>query len=214
MISIKQCVVVEGKYDKQKLSGFLDATVIPTDGFRIFKDKEKRQLLQLLAAKNGIIILTDSDNAGFLIRNHIKSFIPAQYITHVYIPEILGKEKRKAAPSKQGLLGVEGMTDRILLDAFKKAGVFSAQTEQPKKRITKLDLYESGLSGEKNSAARRRNLLNQLGFPDRISTNALVDLLNAVMDYTSYQTMTQQFLSEFTQHEEKEGGLSPMRERK
>ena len=194
MISVKQCVVVEGKYDKQKLSGFLNATIIPTNGFRIFKDKEKRQLLRHLAEKNGIIILTDSDSAGFLIRNYMKSFLPARCVTNVYIPEILGKEKRKAAPSRQGLLGVEGMPEEILLEAFQKAGVFANKTETEKTRITKLHLYENGLSGGRNSAILRQKLLTQLGLPRQISTNALVELLNAVTDYDGFLSMVRQLM--------------------
>lgn len=190
MISLKQCVIVEGKYDKQRLKGLIDATILSTEGFRIFRDKEKRLLIQTLAKQHGLIILTDSDSAGFLIRNHIKGLVPPEQITNVYIPEICGKEKRKPAPSKEGLLGVEGMEDTVLLEAFRQAGITAEQGKKNVRRITKLDLYEAGFSGGENSAKLRQALLKEQNLPHYITANALLDLLNATMDYEAFQALT------------------------
>lgn len=190
MISLKQCVIVEGKYDKQRLKGLIDATILSTEGFRIFRDKEKRLLIQTLAKQHGLIILTDSDSAGFLIRNHIKGLVPPEQITNVYIPEICGKEKRKPAPSKEGLLGVEGMEDAILLEVFRQAGITAEQGKKDVRRITKLDLYEAGFSGGENSAKLRQALLKEQKLPHYITANALLDILNATMDYDAFQALT------------------------
>lgn len=188
MISLRQCVIVEGKYDKQKLSRLVDATVLTTDGFRIFRDREKRLLVQRLAEKNGIIILTDSDSAGFLIRRHIKSFVPAERIINVYIPEILGKERRKPSPSKEGLLGVEGMADEILLKALERAGVTCPRGAGGPK-ISKLDLFDDGLSGGPDSGAMRQRLLKKLGLPHYITANSLLEILNASMTPEEYRAL-------------------------
>lgn len=190
MISLKQCVIVEGKYDKQRLKGLIDATILSTEGFRIFRDKEKRLLIQTLAKQHGLIILTDSDSAGFLIRNHIKGLVSPEQITNVYIPEICGKEKRKPAPSKEGLLGVEGMEDTVLLEAFRQAGITTEQGKKNVRRITKLDLYEAGFSGGENSAKLRQALLKEQNLPHYITANALLDILNATMDYEAFQALT------------------------
>ncbi len=188
MISLKQCIIVEGKYDKQKLSRLVDATILATDGFRIFRDKEKRLLIRRLAAQNGIIILTDSDHAGFLIRQHIKGLVPAEQITNVYIPEILGKERRKPAPSKEGLLGVEGVADELLLEALEQAGVFHAETRATPK-LTKLNLYQDGLSGTADSSRRRQRLLQKLNLPHYLTANALLELINATMTPEEYHAL-------------------------
>ena len=188
MISLRQCIIVEGKYDKQRLSRLVDATIIETDGFRIFRDREKRLLIQSLAEKNGIIILTDSDSAGFLIRRHIKSLVPPDRITNVYIPAILGKERRKPLPSKEGLLGVEGMEDEVLLKAFEQAGIVCGE-RAPGPRIEKLDLYQDGLSGRPGSGAMRQRLLKRLGLPHYITANSLLALLNASMTLEEYRTL-------------------------
>lgn len=194
MIQLQQAVIVEGKYDKIKLSGLLDALILETDGFGIFKDREKQKLIRRLASTHGIVVLTDSDSAGFVIRSFLSGIVPPETITNVYIPDILGKEKRKATPSKEGKLGVEGMKTEVLLAAFQKAGIAvaentSSQTQRP---ITKTDLYEDGLSGTPNSAEKRRRLLQTLDLPERLSTNALLKLMNTSMTYAEYKTAVQQ----------------------
>ena len=186
MIKLTQCVTVEGKYDKQKLSRILDATILATNGFRIFKDREMRRLIQTLAEQNGIIILTDSDSAGFKIRNHIKSFVPARQITNVYIPEIAGKEKRKREISKEGLLGVEGIPDEIILKALMQAGITPEHKTTSGCKITKLDLYEDGFSGGPDSAAYRKLLLQYLNLPHYMTANSILEMINATMTAEDY----------------------------
>ncbi|HAA99967.1 MAG TPA: DUF4093 domain-containing protein [Ruminococcaceae bacterium] len=185
MIHIKQTVVVEGKYDLIKLSALVDALIIPTEGFRIFKDQEKLQMLKVLAEKNGLLILTDSDAAGFKIRAFLGSVIPKEQITHVYIPGISGKEKRKAEPSKEGLLGVEGVEDAVLIEALRR---FTASnlSENTSQKISSYDLYTFGLSGGKDSAKRRRDFLISLGLPARMNSRALVEVLNRLMTYDEF----------------------------
>ena len=179
MIRLRQAVIVEGKYDKIKLENILDALILTTDGFGIFKDKEKQAFLRRLAREQGLIILTDSDSAGFLIRNFLQSSIPPSQLTHVYIPDLFGKEKRKAAPGKEGKLGVEGVSEQVLLDAFARAGVTASQSEQPAApKLTTADLYALGLSGTPNSGQRRKALLQKLALPERLSTTALLRVLN------------------------------------
>ncbi|MBR3554161.1 MAG: DUF4093 domain-containing protein [Clostridia bacterium] len=178
MIRLKQAVVVEGKYDAIRLANVIDALIIRTDGFGIFKDKEKQQLLRRLAQERGLILLTDSDSAGFLIRNFIANCVPASQCVQVYIPDIYGKEKRKTAPSAEGKLGVEGVKEDILLEAFRKAGVTATQTDAPRDPITNIDLYEHGLSGTPHSRENRKRLLQKLALPERLSTGALVKVLN------------------------------------
>ncbi len=191
MIKLTQCVIVEGKYDKQRLSRILDATILATDGFRIFKDKEKRGLIQTLAAQNGIIILTDSDSAGFKIRNHIKGFVPVGQITNVYIPEIAGKEKRKREPSKEGLLGVEGVSDEVIFQALLQAGITPKQRETATAQVTKLDLYEDGFSGKPQSAENRRRLLQYLKLPHYMTANSVLEIINATMTVEEYHHMVE-----------------------
>ncbi len=204
MITLKQCVIVEGKYDQQKLEGLIDATILSTNGFRIFQDREKRLLIKRLAAENGLIILTDSDSAGFLIRNHIKGLVPPEQVTHLYIPEILGKEKRKAVPSKEGLLGVEGMDDALLLEIFRKSGINAEPTDPNVRKITKYDLYETKLSGSPNSNLYRKALLRQLNLPQYITTNALLQLLNTMMNYDRFAELANQVVTDLN----KKGCLS------
>lgn len=202
MIKLKEAIIVEGKYDKIKLSSIVDGLIITTDGFGIFKDKEKRELIKLLAKKRGIIILTDSDSAGFLIRSHIKGFVKKGEIKNVFVPDIFGKEKRKTAPSKEGKLGVEGISREILESALKKAGIANlqgqnegqnegqnqGQDKQPQQReVTKTDLFEDGLSGGADSKAKRALLLSQLGLPRRMSTNTLLEAINALYSYEEYK---------------------------
>lgn len=186
MIKIKQAVIVEGKYDKIRLSNIVDAVIIPVNGFSIYRDKETAELIRSLAKTTGIVILTDSDSAGFQIRNKIKNLARGGEIIHVYVPDIKGKEKRKRAPSKQGLLGVEGIPDEVILEAFEKAGVSAAKSEAPKDPITKADLMELGLVGGENSAERRAELGRRLGLPERLSANMLLEILNVMYTRESF----------------------------
>ena len=185
MRKIREVVVVEGRYDKNTLSQVVDAVILETSGFGIFNDREKRKLLQTMAEKRGLIVLTDSDGAGFLIRNHIKGFVDPSLVKHAYIPDIPGKERRKARASREGKLGVEGMRPQVLLDALTRAGATfedesNVQTSSP--RITKADLYALGLSGGAESARKRMELQRELELPERLSADALLDVLNALMD--------------------------------
>lgn len=187
MIKLDRPVIVEGKYDIIKLSGIIDSLVIKTDGFGIFKDKEKQRLLRRLAEEKGIIVLTDSDSAGFLIRNFLNSSLPKEKITHVYIPDIYGKEKRKTEKSKEGKLGVEGISEDILLEAFQKAGVLTSESENTEKRkITNIDLYEYGLTGRENSSEKRKILLKKLALPERLSTSSMIKILNTFVTYEEF----------------------------
>lgn len=177
---IKEVIIVEGKYDKIKLTSLLDATVISLDGFQIFKDQKKKELIKMYAKKRGIVILTDSDSAGFLIRNHLKGWVGKEYIKNAYIPEIKGKEKRKEKAGKEGLLGVEGMTKEVILDCLKKAGCGLEET--PKLTpVTKADLFAFGLSGGKSSEGLRQEFMKKAGFPSKLSTNAFLDAVNTFL---------------------------------
>ena len=192
MIRVREAVIVEGKYDKIKLSSIVDGLILTTDGFGIFKDKEKMELLRKLAKTRGLLILTDSDSAGFLIRNHLTGSIDNRYIKHCYIPDVFGKEKRKEKASAEGKLGVEGMKAQHLIDALQNAGVtveMADHEERPRetRSITKLDLYEDGLSGRPDSAARRKAFLRWMMFPERLGVNALVEVLNAMMTFEQYK---------------------------
>lgn len=178
-IRIKEAILVEGRYDKNTLSQIVDAPILESSGFGIFKDKAQLALLRQVAQTRGLIVLTDSDGAGFLIRSHIKSAIPSGYLKQAYIPDIFGKERRKAAPGKEGKLGVEGMPREILLDALRKAGAtIEDQASQPVGQITKQDMMELGLSGGPNAGEKRLALVKKLGLPERISPNALLQALN------------------------------------
>jgi ribonuclease M5 len=180
MVKIREAIVVEGRYDKNTLSQILDATILETSGFGIFKDKQQLELLRRVAKTRGLIVFTDSDGAGFVIRNHLKSVIDPQYLKHAYIPDIPGKERRKSAPGKEGKLGVEGMTREIILNALRRAGATfeGEETTFPKHQITKQDLMDLGLSGGPNSSEKRKQLLQKLNFPEKMSPNALLQALN------------------------------------
>lgn len=178
MISIKEAIIVEGKYDKMRLKSAVDATIIETNGFRIFKDKEKVNLIKQLAQKQGIIILTDSDSAGFLIRNHLRGIVPQEQIKNAYIPQIKGKEKRKDHPSKEGTLGVEGVDEDIILKALQNTGAVCGKENQ--ELITKTDLYNLGLTGGEKSKILRTALLKQLKLPQYMSAKAMLEVLNTV----------------------------------
>lgn len=188
MIKTDKPIIVEGKYDIIKLSRIVDALIIKTDGFGIFKDKEKQKFLRRLADEKGIIVLTDSDSAGFLIRNFLKSSISEDKITHVYIPDIYGKEKRKTQGGKEGKLGVEGISEELLIEAFKKAGVSCDKSElQERRLITSLDLYEAGLMGKDNSKEKRIELMRALSLPERLSTSSLLKTLNTFVTYEEFR---------------------------
>ena len=187
MMKIDKPIIVEGKYDVIKLSRIVDALIIKTDGFGIFKDKEKQQLLRRLAGEKGIIVLTDSDSAGFLIRKFLKSSIPEDRITHVYIPDVYGKEKRKTQAGKEGKLGVEGISETVLLEALKKAGVICSETDTEERRlITNVDLYEAGLMGRDNSKEKRVKLMKALALPERLSTSSLLKILNTFVTFEEF----------------------------
>ena len=177
MLNIKEAIIVEGKYDKMRLEEICSSPVFTTEGFRIFKDKQKRDFLSSLAKKRGILILTDSDRAGFVIRSHLKSFIPSEQIKNIYIPDIKGKEKRKDKPSKEGLLGVEGIDEETLTALLKKAEATEVEKKGPP--ITKADLYSLGLSGQEGSSHLRSSLIKELSLPSRLTTNSLLEILNS-----------------------------------
>lgn len=185
-IHVKQPVIVEGKYDKIKLESLVEGLIITTDGFRIYKDKEKLSLIRAFADNGGVIVLTDSDGAGFQIRNHLKSCIGNRKITNIYIPDIFGKEKRKEKPSKEGKLGVEGIDAEILRKAFLEAGVLTDHEPQ-EPWITKAELLDDGLTGGENSAGLRKKLASELSLPERISVNALLEVLNRLYDRERYE---------------------------
>lgn len=196
MIKIDRAVIVEGKYDKIKLSSLIDAVIIETEGFGIFKDRQKQKLIRALAEKNGIIVMTDSDSAGFVIRSFLSSIVSPDRITHVYIPDILGKEKRKDSPSKEGKLGVEGMSAEIISDALKKAGITSTSINEPAAKVTKTDFYNDSISGKSNSLKRRKALLKRLDLPENLSANGLLKIINAYMTYDDYKRAVEEINSE------------------
>ena len=181
MVKIREAIVVEGRYDKNTLSQIVDAPIFETSGFGIMKDKAQLALLRKVAAVRGLIVFTDSDGAGFVIRNYLKSAIPSEYLKHAYIPDIYGKERRKAAPGKEGKLGVEGMRPEIILEALRRAGA-TVEGEQVSvsSQITKQDLMELGLSGGKDSSAKRLALLKKLELPEHMSANAMLQALNLI----------------------------------
>ena len=179
--AIREVIVVEGRYDKNALSQVVDATIITLGGFAVFNDREKLAFLRRLAEQRGLIVLTDSDGAGFVIRNYLKGALPRDRVKQAYIPDIPGKERRKRTPGKEGKLGVEGMRPAVLLEALRRAGATFADkgaAECPGDPITKADLFALGLTGGQDSQSRRRALLKQLGLPERMTTNALLEALN------------------------------------
>lgn len=182
MIKVKQAVVVEGKYDKMRLRSMIDAPIIETNGFRIFRDKEKVSLIKKLAQTRGLLILTDSDGAGFVIRNYLKGLVPPETIKNAYIPPVKGKEKRKQSPSREGTLGVEGMDEQTLLKAIRQSGADCGEgAEGRAPSIKKEDFYRLGLSGGENSAQKRRALLQRLELPEYLSAKAMLEMLNCLL---------------------------------
>jgi ribonuclease M5 len=179
VIKIKEAILVEGRYDKNTLSQIVDAAIFECSGFGIFKNKEQMDLLRKVAKKRGLIVFTDSDGAGFVIRNHVKSAIDNRCLKHAYIPDVYGKERRKPAPGKEGKIGVEGMTRDVLLEALRRAGAtFEGECATVSGGITKQDMMELGLSGGVDSAEKRHKLLRKLGLPERMSANAMLQALN------------------------------------
>lgn len=185
MIKLKQAVIVEGKYDKIKLSGILDAVIITTDGFGVFRNREKLELIRLFAKRHGVIILTDSDSAGFLIRNRLKSRINEGEIYNLYIPDVFGKERRKTAPSKENKLGVEGIDAAVLQEAFKR---FMRCDEDiaitPYMNVQRF--YDDGFIGKPNSSDKRRALQKHLGLPEALTAKSLPSVLNALVPEDEY----------------------------
>ena len=181
MVKIKEAILVEGRYDKNTLSQIVDAPILETSGFGIFKDKQQMSLLRRVAETRGLIVFTDSDGAGFVIRNHIKSGIPAKYLKHAYIPDIMGKERRKSAPGKEGKLGVEGMSREIILEALRRAGAtIEGEEAASAHQITKQDLMALGLSGGPDASAKRLALLKKLNLPEHMSPNAMLQALTVL----------------------------------
>ena len=179
MVKIKEAILVEGRYDKNTLSQIVDAPILETGGFGIFKDKKQMALLRQVAEKRGLIVFTDADGAGFVIRNHVKSAIPGKFLKHAYTPDIFGKERRKDKAGKEGKLGVEGMKPEIILEALRKAGATIEGEAVPEHQsITKQDMMELGLSGGADASAKRLALLKKLDLPEHMSANALLQALN------------------------------------
>ena len=193
MISLKKPVIVEGKYDKITLENVIDTLIIATDGFRIFKDKEKCEMIRRLAQKDGIIIMTDSDSAGSLIRSYIKKIVGECEIINVYVPTLKGKEKRKTVPSKEGFLGVEGMRAEVIRQSLEKSGVFSEDRDKRGRKITKNDMFLFGFSGNENSSEKRKELLKKLELPESLSSSAMLDVLNNLYSYEEFCEVAENF---------------------
>ncbi|MBQ6997172.1 MAG: DUF4093 domain-containing protein [Oscillospiraceae bacterium] len=192
MIRIREAIVVEGRYDKNTLSQIVDAPIFETSGFGVFKDRQQLELLRKVARQRGLIILTDSDGAGFVIRNHLKSAIDPKLLKHAYIPDVFGKERRKATAGKEGKLGVEGMCPEVLLEALRRAGATFADGDAPSPQgITKQDLAELGLSGGKDSSEKRKKLLKMLDLPERMSANAMLQALNLLYTLEDLRKLVQ-----------------------
>ena len=193
MLKTDKVIVVEGKYDAIRLANIVDAAILRTEGFGVFKDKEKQELLRTLGEKRGLLVLTDGDSAGMLIRNYIRNLVPAEQITDVYVPDLYGKEKRKDKPSKEGKLGVEGIPDDILIEALKKAGVTEEGDVRPavsnERLITRMDFYRDGLAGGPNSKAKRLALQSALGLPERMTGKQLLRIINMMVSYDEYRAL-------------------------
>jgi len=200
LIKVSQPIIVEGKYDKITLENAVEGLIIPTDGFSLFKNKEKCGLIRTLAQKYGVIVVTDSDSAGNMIRAYIKKIAGDCEIINVYIPQLKGKEKRKSKESKEGFLGVEGMSRETLIAAFEKSGITGEQTSRKVSKITKLHLFERGLSGTPDSSKRRVELLEKLELPVNLSPNAMLDILNTIMTLEEFCEVTDCWLKEQTKN--------------
>ena len=192
MVKIKEAILVEGRYDKNTLSQVVDAPILETNGFGIFKDKKQMALLRQVAEKRGLIVFTDADGAGFVIRNHVKSAIPAKFLKHAYTPDIFGKERRKDKAGKEGKLGVEGMKPEIILEALRKAGAtIEGEDGLPSKGITKQDMMDLGLSGGTDAFSKRLMLLKKLNLPEHMSANALLQALNLLYSLEELTTIVE-----------------------
>lgn len=196
MLHLNKTVIVEGKYDKAKLAALVDANIITTDGFDIFRDRAKLNMIRALAARTGVVVLTDSDRAGFRIRRHIAGALLPGQVTHVYIPDLAGKERRKQRPGAEGLLGVEGVPDAVLLEAFARAGLTGEGPKATGAPVTVADLVELGLSGGPNSHALRCAFLKALELPQRLSAKALLQTVNALYDREAFFTLANRILPE------------------
>lgn len=194
LIKITQPIIVEGKYDKITLENVVDTLIIATNGFSIFKDTEKCALIRTLAQKDGVIVLTDSDSAGNLIRSHIKNIVGDGRIINVYVPQLKGKERRKDTHSKEGFLGVEGMSKAVILEALNKSGVFSKEVEENCRKITKTDMFLASLSGSENSSKNRVKFLKYLGLPQNLSPNAMLDILNTLLTFAEFEKAVEECL--------------------
>lgn len=193
MVKVREAIVVEGRYDKNTLSQIVDAPIFETSGFGIFKDRKQMQLLRRVAQSRGLIVFTDPDGAGLVIRNHIKSAIPGQYLKHAYVPDIMGKERRKVAPGKEGKLGVEGMTPQVILEALRRCGAtFLGEEDSVSHHITKQDMVELGLSGGSDSAFKRLVLQKKLGFPEKMSANALLQALDLLYSFEQLKVLIEE----------------------
>lgn len=190
MIKVKEAVIVEGKYDKIKLSNLLDALIIETNGFGIYKDKERLNFIRNLAKERGLIIITDSDHSGFQIRNFIANCAKNGSVKHIYIPDVYGKERRKLQPSKEGKLGVEGISDEILVRLFSDNGI-KYESSQPREMITNYDLFEMGISGTPDAGKKKKKLLKQLELPEFLSTNSLLSCLNSMMSKAEFKKLAE-----------------------
>lgn len=191
MVKVREAIIVEGRYDKNTLSQIVDAPIIQTNGFQILKDKAQLELIRAVASKLGVIIFTDADGAGFVIRNYLKGALPQHQVKHAYIPDIQGKERRKDSPGKEGKLGVEGMTPEIILDALRRAGAtIDGKACDEKTEITKVDMCSVGLSGGPDSREKRMVLQKKLGFPAHMSSNALLQALNMLYTKEEFYELT------------------------
>ncbi len=186
MKKIKEVIIVEGNYDKSKLLTLVDATIVVTDGFLIFKDRKKCDMIKKLAQRDGAIIFTDSDSAGFKIRNYLKNVLRDYVVKHAYIPDIIGKEKRKNHSSKEGFLGVEGVGDDIILKALEEAGYEEIHSDT-QKLVTKTDFFRDGLTGSDDSNQKREMLKKHLGLPKHLSANMMIDVINRIYGYDEYE---------------------------
>lgn len=195
MLKLKEAVIVEGRYDKIKLKSFVDAPIIETNGFRVFSDKEKQNLIRQIADVRGILVLTDSDGAGFVIRNFLRGVVDKSRIKHCYIPQIEGKEKRKSQRGKEGLLGVEGVSDEVIINAIKASGAtILGEEEKISADITKADLFYLGLTGAENADKNRKKLLNHLNLPSYLSTNAMLTALNCLYSLKELSELCEKIL--------------------
>ena len=194
MVKIREAIVVEGRYDKNTLSQIVDAPILETFGFGIMKDKQQLKLLRKVAQSRGLIVFTDSDGAGFVIRNYLKGAIEPKYLKHAYIPDIAGKERRKSTPGKEGKLGVEGMTPQVILESLRKAGatILGEEAHSTAGNITKQDMMDLGLSGGCDSSTLRRKLMKKLDLPEHMSANALLQAVNLLYTFDELREILSQ----------------------